>query len=557
MRQYIDVPVKMRDGVCLSADVRLPDRGGPFPVILARTPYNNTGFQANDPLIAGGYASVKQDCRGRFDSDGRFNPFREDLDGEDTIAWIKAQPWCNGRIGMAGGSYCGFTQLAAAWTQAPGLMAITPAVMGRDLFKDLIYRDGVFGLGIAVGWGLSVAGRSGQGNETTDWDRVYRHLPLMTMDEAAGYSVPYLREWLSHPAYDAYWAAASIEGHYGAMTVPALHAGGWYDAYAAGTTRNYAGIRERMGARGRRMQKLIMGPWGHGLGPRAVGQVDFGGTAAMDLEPLYRRWLDRWVKGIRNGADADAPVRIFVMGENGWRDEDEWPLARARDEELFLASERGAGSLFGDGTLRAEGPGGAECDAYVYDPDNPVPAVGGTGMGPLMGPTDHTPVERRNDVLVYTGERLAKPVEVTGQVRACLYVNSDAVDTDFVARLCDVYPDGRSMILCDGIARTRFREGLDREVMMKPESVYEIEIDMAVTSNVFLPGHRIRLEVTSSCFPRFARNLNTGEPMATGTRWQTARQTVHHSRAYPSRLILPVVPRPAVRGAGRTTRRRP
>lgn len=544
MKQLIHVPVPMRDGVNLSADVRIPDGRGPFPAVLMRSPYSNSGFMPGDAAFVGsGYALVKQDCRGRFDSDGCFNPLREDADGHDTIEWIRRQPWCDGRIGMTGGSYIGLTQLTAAWTKPAGLRAITPAVMGNDLFKDLIYTNGVLNLTIALGWGAGVAGRTGQSNETTDWPRVFRHLPLMTMDEAAGYRLDYLREWLSHPTHDDYWKAASVEHHYADFDVPVLHAGGWFDMYANGVVRNFCGIRERGGPRARVAQKLIMGPWPHGLGGRQVGQMDFGDQAVVGMESIYRRWLDRWVKGDANGIDREPPVRIFVMGENVWRDEHEWPLARTRETSFFLASGDSANSLYGDGALRSEPTAGSESDTYVYNPDNPVPTAGGCAYLAPGGPTDHAPVERRNDVLVYTGEPLRQAMEVTGFVRLALFAASDAPDTDFVARLCDVYPDGRSMLVCDGIVRARFREGLDREVLMNPGTVYEFEVDMGATSIVFPEGHQIRLEITSSCFPRFARNLNTGEPSATGTRWQVARQTVRHSRAHPSRLILPVIPR--------------
>lgn len=545
MRQQIDVPVPMRDGVTLSADIRCPDRGGAFPVVLTRTPYGNSGLSGLESgLLGGGYAVVKQDCRGRFDSGGRFNPLHEDTDGADTLAWIRAQPWCNGRLGMLGGSYNAYTQYSAAWTQPPGLCALTTAVMGDDPFKELVYYNGVFNLSLAIGWGSAVSGRTGQGNDTTDWTTVFRHLPLLTMDEAAGYRLDYFREWLSHPLYDDYWAAASVERHQALFDLPVLHAGGWYDIYAAGVIRNFCGIRSHGGPLARAHQKLLVGPWAHGLNTRVTGQVDFGDQAIIPLDSLYRRWLDRWVRGDNNGIDREAPIRLFIMGENVWRDEEEWPLARAQEWVLHLDSGGAANSLFGDGVLRPDGATGAERDAFLYDPMNPVPAVGGNSLlGSPSGPTDHSPVERRDDVLVYTGPVLTEAVEVTGEVRLLLYVASDAVDTDFVARLCDVYPDGRSMVLCDGITRTRFREGLDRECFMTPGTVCELAIDVGVTANLFLPGHRLRLEVTSSCFPRFARNLNTGEPAATSTRWQVAHQAVCHSRRWPSRLCLPVIPR--------------
>jgi putative CocE/NonD family hydrolase len=541
MIQRIDVSVKMRDGVALSTDIRMPDGPGPFPVIVVRTPYNNTGFAAGDCGIPSGYAVVKQDCRGRFDSEGRFNPFFEAEDGADTLAWVKAQPWCDGRLGMLGNSYCATAQLTAAWSRPPGLLAITPGVMGCDLFKDLIYYNGVFNLSLAFVWGMAVSGRSGQTHDTTDLQKVFRHLPLETMDEAAGFHAPHFREWLAHPLYDAHWAAASVERHYADFDLPILHSGGWYDFYGEGTTLNFAGIRAKGGPRARAAQRLVMGPWQHGLGGRQAGQLDFGESAVTGMDGLYKRWIDRWVLGMPNGADREAPVRIFIMGTNVWRDEQEWPLARAVETDHFLGSRGAANTLYGDGVLLGRPAGGSDCDRYVYNPENPAPTMGGAAYSAPGGPTDHAPLERREDVLVYTGERLDAPMEVTGPVRAVLFVSSDCVDTDFVVRLCDVHPDGRSIILCDGIARARLREGLDREVMMKPGEVYELAVPMGVTANVFLPGHRVRVEVTSSCFPRFARNLNTGEPVASGTRMKMAAQAVWHSGAKPSRVILPVV----------------
>lgn len=540
MKQYFNVPVRMRDGVCLSADISHPDGGGPFPAIIHRTPYN-AGFSGFRDVEAG-YAVVMQDCRGRHDSDGQFAPFREAEDGYDTLAWVRGQAWCDGRLGMIGGSYTASTQLAAAWMNPPGLKAITPRVMGRDPFKDMLYQNGVFNLALCTGWGFGVSGRTSQGGVGIDWPRIFRHLPLITMAEEAGYQLPYFREWLSHPVHDKYWAELSVEAHYARFNLPILHMGGWYDLYGDGLLRNYAGIRKHGGPVARAHQKLIVGPWGHGLNTRSFGQLDFGSQAVTDLDGMEARWLERWVLEKANGIDNEPPVRIFVMGTNVWRDEREWPLARARELALRLASGGRANSLHGDGLLAADPPQGAVTDTYVYHPENPVPIAGGCVLGPCAGPQDHAPIERRDDVLVFTGPELREPLEVTGFVKTILHVASDAVDTDFIARLCDVHPDGRSIILSDGIIRTRFREGLDREVMMEPGRIYELEIEMNATSNTFLPGHRVRLEITSSCFPRFNRNLNTGEPIATGTRMQCARQTIHHSRAHPSRLILPVIP---------------
>lgn len=539
MKQYINVPVRMRDGVCLSTDIRLPDQGGPFPTLVKRTPYGHVDPASYRSYLDAGFAMVTQDCRGRFDSEGRFVPFVDEAaDGVDTLSWVRAQPWCDGRIGMIGGSYEGTTQLAPAWEQPAGLRAITPFVMGRDPFKDMIYQNGVFNLSLAVGWGLGVSAHTPQLTTYTDWQRVYRHLPLMTIDEAAGFDVPYFREWLSHPIYDAYWAAISVEAHYAQYNLPVLHRGGWYDQYGEGVVRNFKGMRAHGGPLARH-QQLVMGPWGHDPNTRALGQLDFGPRAVIDLDSLERRWLDRWVCDEENGVEHEAPVRIFIMSTNVWRDEWEWPLARAREEAWYLASGGHANSLFGDGTLSDMPVDGAETDGYLYNPENPVPAFDGS-------PQDHQPIERRDDVLVFTGPELREPLEVTGDIKAVLYASSDAPDTDFVARLCDVHPDGRSINICDGIVRARYREGLHQEVLMTPGTICEFDITMGVTANTFLPGHRLRLEVTSSCFPRFNRNLNTSEPIATGTRLQCARQTIYHSRAYPSRVLLPVVSSEAV-----------
>lgn len=533
MKQYFNVPVRMRDGVSLSTDIRLPDHGGPFPVLVQRTPYGQFDPGPQQPYINAGYATVGQDCRGRFDSEGRFAPFHEAEDGEDLLAWVRAQPWCDGRIGLLGGSYNATTILAAAWNGPEGVRALAPSVMGCDAFKDMLYHQGVFNLSLAVGWGLGVGAHTPQINTYIDWQRLFRHLPLISIDEAAGYDVPYLREWMAHPIYDDFWWNISVEAHYPGFTAPALHRGGWYDVYAEGVTRNFVGMHQQAPG------QLVMGPWGHGLNTRTLAGVDFGQQAVIDLDAMERRWMDRWVKGEPNGVEHEAPVRIFIMGTNVWREEREWPLARAVEQPWYLAGGGRANSRFGDGAL-TDTPGPDAADHYLYNPDNPVPTLGGGVLGEA-GPVDQSPIERRDDVLVYTGPELRAPLEVTGHVSAVIYASSDAVDTDFVARLCDVHPDGRSVVLCDGIARARFREGLDREVFMTPGTVYAFEIRMGVTAATLLPSHRLRVEITSSSFPRFARNLNTDEPFATATRMICAQQTLYHGKPHPSRVLLPVV----------------
>ncbi len=542
MRQMIDVGVLMRDGVRLSTDVRLPKSDGPFPVVVWRTPYSNADIGGLTKYVGMGYGLVTQDCRGRFDSDGTFSAFAEGQDGKDLIDWVMKQEWCDGRVGMVGGSYAATTQLNCAWERPGGLKAIVPRVMGRDLFKDTVYRNGVFCLELAASWGMMMAGRANQNTGLVDWAGAFKHLPVEEVPEAVGYRVPFFKECLRHETYDGHWAARSVEGHYETLDVPMLHLNGWYDIYSEGMLKNFEALSKRQGAG---KQRIVVGPWVHSLNARVVGQVDFGAQAVVDLDGLEARWLARWVKGEKNGVEDEAPVRIFVMGINEWRDEAAWPLARAKEESFYFGSGGRANSLFGDGVLSREAGEGADFDGYAYDPANPVPTMGSGTFGAVTsgfaGPTDHAPIERRDDVLVYTGEILSKPMEVTGYINAELFVSTDAVDTDFVVRLCDVYPDERSIVLCDGVSRLSFREGLEKKVPAKPGEVYRVELCLGVTSNVFLPGHRVRVEVTSSCFPRFVRNLNSGEATGTGVRMVVARQKVFHVEGRRSRVVLPVV----------------
>jgi uncharacterized protein len=538
MPQQIDIPVPMRDGVTLSTDLRLPSGTGPFPAILWRTPYNNTDPGLLTRYVEQGYALVTQDCRGRFDSAGTFSTFDEASDGHDTLAWIAAQPWSNGKVGMVGGSYGACTQFNAAWTNPPSLKAITPKVMGRDLFFDTLYVNGVFSLQLAASWGLTMAGRANQNLSSIDWDSLLSKLPLTSLPADAGYHIPFYDHWLAHPTYDKFWRAHSVEQHYDDISVPAFHFNGWYDLYAEGMLRNFTALAQK---HGQNKQKIIIGPWAHSLNTRITGQIDFGPQAIVNLDELETRWLARWVKDEDNGIDREPPVRLFTMGANTWRNESTWPPANAQPQAFFLSSSGRANSLFGDGALTAAPASPCPSDSYTYDPARPVPVLGGNTFGSASGPTDHAPIERRDDVLIYTSPVLTEPLEATGYIQAVLFVSTDAPDTDFVARLCDVYPDGRSIILCDTITRLSFREGFSTPVPAVPGQVYQLTLSLGVTSNVFLPGHKIRLQVTSSCFPRFARNLNTGENFASGAHFRPAHQIVHHSAQHPSRLILPVI----------------
>jgi putative CocE/NonD family hydrolase len=360
---------------------------------------------------------------------------------------------------------------------------------------------------------------------------------------------PYFFDWLAHPADDAFWRTLSIEAHHAQIDVPVFHYGAWYDLFLRGTLRNYTGLRTRAASEhARRNQRLLIGIGGHSGGGRKVGELDFGPQAIWSEDDLMFRWYDSLLKGLPTGIDNEKPVRIFVLGRNAWRDEDEWPLARARVTRYYLHSAGGANSSRGNGTLTVRPPGpGSSSDEFLYDPANPVPTHG----GPLCcdrsrfipaGPADQRLIEERNDVLVYSTGAFAEDVEVTGPVTVDLYVSSSAVDTDFTAKLVDVAPDGYAQNLTEGILRMRYRQTQERAELMTPGTIYPVTIDMVATSNVFLAGHRLRVEISSSNFPRFDRNLNSGDDQAHGTRIVAATNSVWHDQAHPSALVLPVVP---------------
>ena len=547
----LDVKVPMRDGVALSADLYLPRAAGPVPTILIRTPYsNNTGplIEQGRRLAANGYACVLQDCRGRWDSDGDFYPFREAADGHDTQQWIGRQPWSNGKIGMAGGSYLGLVQWASAPRRSQYLTCLAPRVIGCDFHGGLVYPGGAFQLNVMLTWGMRSNARTGQSIDYHNWTEAFHSLPVVAMDEAAGRTLPFWKDWVGHPAYDEYWQEFDDERRYGEIAVPAFNMGGWYDLYAVQTFRNFNGLRHHGRTREARQSKLIVGPWAHALSASTrTGDVDFGPQSLYDLDAEELRWFDYWLKGAANGIVAEPPLRLFIMGVNQWRDEQEWPLARTEWRTTYLDSGGHANSLTGDGRLAFAEPDRVEADHFVYDPRYPVQTVGGNNCcSPDIvpwGPYDQRPVEMRGDVLCYTSEPLAEDLEVTGPIRVVLFAATDGRDTDWTAKLVDVSPTGYARNLCDGIIRARYREGMTATTLLEPGTICRYLIEVGVTGNVFRAGHRIRVDVSSSNFPRFDRNPNTGNPLGLDDELRTAHQTVYHSRRYPSHVLLPVIPR--------------
>lgn len=554
-----DTSVPMRDGVKLSADIYLPDAPGPFPTVLFRTPYDNGTQQCVDWGLfyaRRGYAFVAQDCRGRYDSEGVFYAWHDEAeDGYDTQEWIGRQSWCNGKIGTRGGSYGGLTQWLPAPLRSQYLKAMVPTVTPSDFWREDNYFGGAFALGLNLHWALCTSSRSMQFDYRTagvyDWNQRYRSLPLIEADRQAGRNVKFYQDWIKHPHYDDYWRKISNHDKYSEIDVPVFNMEGWFDAYHGAAFINFSGmVNHGRTPETRRSQKILIGPWPHNIYEQSTktGQMDFGPNSLVDLRAPELRWFDYWLKGIDNGIMDEPPIRLFVMGENVWRDEHEWPLARTEFTKYYLHSRGGAGRLVSDGVLSPEPPAGEEpVDRYPYDPENPVPTLGGNhSMNPeviSVGPWDQRPIEAREDVLVHTGPVLEEDVEVTGPVVAKLYASSSAPDTDFTARLIDVYPDGRAMNLCEGVIRARFRESKEHPTLMEPGKVYEFTIDMEVTSNVFKRGHRIRLDISSSNFPRLDRNPNTGNPFGLDAEMQVAEQTVYHTRRDPSHVVLPIIPR--------------
>lgn len=548
-----DVKAPMRDGVELSADIYFPrDLPGPFPVVLSRTPYDNMSEAAIDNgafFAQHGYVFMAQDARGRNDSDGEFHPWVNEFnDGHDTVEWIGAQPWCDGNVGMAGGSYGGSVQLQAAVRGSQYLKTIVPRVIGSNLHEAPHYQDGAFQLGWAATWSYRNHGRTRQLIGHFNWNEVFSSLPLKDLDKSGGKDIPYFKEWVAHPDYDDFWKALSIEERYQDIKIPVFHIGGWYDFFAEGTLLNFAGIRDSGGSeQARRYQKAVIGPWVHAASTMShAGEVDFGKDSILDLRSLELKWFDRWLKGIDNGSDDEAPLRIFVMGVNQWRDEREWPLARTQFTPYYFHSNGSANSLLGDGILSTQPPEDESTDHYVYNPAFPVPTRGGCNCcSPEIvpwGAYDQQDVEFRNDVLVYTSEPLAEDLEVTGSVIVKLHASTDARDTDFTAKLVDVHPDGYAVNLCDGIIRGRYRESREQQRLLNQGEVYEFTINLWPTSNVFLKGHKIRVDISSSNFPRFDRNPNTGHKFGEDAEMQVAHQTVHHDRLRASHIILPVIP---------------
>lgn len=561
-----DVPVPLRDNVTTYADVYRPLDGPPAPVVLVRTPYDkevNMGGLGVLPqwvkLAERGYAVVVQDTRGRFSSEGVFYPFAtEGPDGYDSAAWAVQQPWCDGRCGILGASYFGATTLLAAREQPPGLRCIVPIITADDYHAGWAYQGGAFELGFMGTWGGGLAAmqflradcptppeaRRRLMAALADPAAMLSHMPIAEMPGMSEPGVaPFWADWTGHRADTGYWQQWRIADAHPTMAVPGFHIGGWFDIFLGGTLRNFTGLA----AAGNAPQKLLIGPWAHTNYDRYLGALEFGPTGAANFAGVIgdiNTWLDRHLRGDET-VDTGPAVRYFVMGANQWRTDDTWPPKGARAERWYLHSGGRANSLRGDGALSREAPSGGEpSDTFLYDPARPAPTGGGNLLMAAIrqpGPWDQSGIEQRDDVLVYTSPPLSEPLTIAGPVRVRLWAATDGPDTDWTAKLVDLYPDGTAVGLCDGIIRARYRGSRREPVLLTPNEPYDYDIDLVATANHFPAGHRLRVEISSSNFPRFDRNTNTGGEIATESSWRVAVQRVLHSAEQPSWLEVTAI----------------
>ena len=569
-----NVPAMMRDGITLHADVYRPDAPGRFPVILMRTPYGKemTAESYAKRFVPYGYVLISQDTRGRFTSEGEwyYPLIHEAADGYDSVEWAARLPWSDGNVGTAGQSYLCAVQYLMAPTRPPHLRAMFAVSAPSDWHQCWVYRGaGVLDFGWLLPYAMMMTpdqvkrkGAPALFQTIRNYypdpkavslfaglkDEHFRHLPIYDWVETLRDSVPYLKDYLDHPGADAYWDQLNVRKRAHEISVPIFHVASWYDGFLEGGLHNFANIRRHgMTAEARAGQRLVVGPWPH-LYPydvpnSTVGELDMGPDSMIRTNDLQHRWFDYWLKGIDTGVKDEHPVQIFVMGDNVWRDEDEWPLARTRYSPFYLHSGGRANSLNGDGGLNRIPPTDERNDSFIYDPNDPAPTIGGNLLGPVpTGPCDQRPAEARQDVLVYSSDPLTDDLEVTGPIVMKLYAASSATDTDFTAKLVDVWPTGYAQNIQDGIIRARYRNSNTHPVLIKPDEIYEYSIDLWATSHVFKPGHRIRIEISSSNFPHYDRNLNTGGPLFQERDFKRATQAIFHDAALPSRIILPIIP---------------
>lgn len=572
-----NVMVPMRDGTCLATDVFRPDAPGRFPVLVNRGPYGKDSYVENPHhsvwyFPEHGYVVLSQDCRGRFESEGDYDPlFQESNDGWDTVEWAARQPWSNGRVATTGQSYLAATQytLATADPLPPHLQTMAPVSASSDFHQSWVYHTGG---AMEWGWmvpyailkGRNTLERAGLSDLLSEMDKYvlepgnfgqpltdewYQHLPLRDWIDRLKEAAPYFHEYFDQELDGPYWWKIGLKQHLQRINMPMFHISSWYDIFLEGALTAFSEISER-GATSlaKENQKLLVGPWAH-IRPftepntGGCGDIDFGEAAAIELHEHLRRWFDHWLKDEDTGYLDEPSVNIFVMGENQWRQEDEWPLARTHYTKFYLHGDTPANSKNGGGYLSTVPPDDDKPDEYIYDPENPVPTKGGNTLIIPFGVANQSETEARDDVLVYSTPTLEKDTEITGPIKMHLFAATSAIDTDFTAKLVDVHPDGYSQNLQDGIVRARFRTSVAQPSFVEPGRVYPYVIDLWSTSHLVKKGHQIRVDISSSNFPRFDRNPNTGATLGVDSKLEKAKQTVYHNSTYPSHMVLPLIPR--------------
>lgn len=541
------VHISMRDGVKLATDVYRDSQFAKGPVVLTRTPYDRTKQkQIAERWVNAGYVFVAQDCRGTRASEGVLAPYNnEGQDGYDTIEWLARQSWCNGRVGMVGGSYVGAVQWQAAVENPPGLAVIAPQATWSSFYRNL-YLGGAVRLSLIAGW---IAGNTPKpvGTSPRDMNDALLRLPLSDVDEAIGWPMPWLDAYLTHPVPGGFWKRLDLTSQLPELKLPALHVVGYYDFFSRESVDNFVIMQKQArDPETRHQQRLVLGPWDHGtIGKSQVAEIDFGPAASLDVNAIQVDWFNRHLK-----QDAEArsrpfpPVSYFSMGDNSWRESSTWPPTGFKPTTFYLHSDGQANSRSGNGSLSREAPASAQpSDSFRADPARPVPACPVTEQrsvkAAVWGPVNQSALEDRDDVLVYSTPPLANPLTFAGNFEARLFVSADTPDADWVVKVIDVQPDGAAFNLATGILRGRYRQSLAKPELMKPGEIYEISVDLGPCAATLAAGHRLRVDICGSLFPLFDRNPNTADGIF-GDKTAIATEQVHHRPGALSRIILPL-----------------
>ena len=529
-----------RDQTILIGDLYLPDTAPPFPAIVFRTPYgrDDSNYRKQAKFFASnGFAFLDLDVRGRGDSDGKFEPyFNDGKDGKDVIDWVAKQPWSNGKVGTYGGSYSARIQWLTALERPKNLFAMISKVSPSDPFVE--NPTGVNDP-MHISWRYLVSGRSLKNVNDIEWDTVYRTLPLKDIPKSFGINLPDLDEATKHQTFDSYWDAMSYQNKFETINVPTLHISGWYDDEQIGTFINYSGMRTKSSSqKSRDNQAIVIGPWGHNVNISSkLGEVDFGPDAVINLDDIELNWFRKWL--LDETTQVGKRAKMFIMGENRWVDFDDWPPSGTKPIKLFISGNGRANSRFGDGQIvwKKENISDGK-DEFTYDPMDPTPYVTEITSAQIGGPDNFSSIERRDDVLVYTSPPLERDLTLLGAVGADIFMETDVVDTDAMAMLLDVWPNGFSQRLCDGMTRARYRNGMHKTEFLERGKVYEFKIDLWNTGHRIPKGHRLRIDIASAAFPKYSRNLNTGLDLASDSSVKVANTKIIHTKSHPSNLSV-------------------